>query len=363
MFPPMFSIRRAVAALVLTVACGVAPLWAQNNIFPTSGFAGIGITNPAAYLHIQGQDGMPIYPSLLFGYGVDFGGETGIANTAAVPSLLVERGDYFMRTTNRSNNLVLTAQTPGGQIRFGTTLAVGSTPVERESFTISSVQDAASQFGHTQLDVKTGGGEGNAVLRFYNKRIPTPSVAPWMMGLDFHHNLATTHGIAPMPVFRIGLDADPASPTFTSNQSFLTILRDGRVIIGKPMNPSSTHFSGLFNSKLSVNGRIVANELVCVSIDSWADFVFAEDYKLPSLEEVEQHIQEHKHLPEIPSAAEVSKQGVNVVEMQAKLLQKVEELTLYVIEQNKKINEQNKKIGVLESELRTTRTNNEGAQR
>lgn len=363
MFPPMLSIRRAVAALALTVACSVAPLWAQNNIFPPSGFTGIGTTNPAAYLHIQGQDGMPMYPSLLFGYGVDYGGETGIANTTGLPSLLAERGDYFMRTTNRTGNLVLTAQSDKGQIRFGTTLNIGSTPVERESFTISSVQDAQSQLGHTQLDVKTAGGEGNAVLRFYNKRLPVPSEAPWMMGLDFHHNFATVHGISPMPVFRIGLNANPASPTFTSNQSFLTILRDGRVVIGKMLNPNGSQYTSTFNSKLSVDGTIVANELVCISINNWADFVFAEDYKLPSLEEVEQHIQAHKHLPEIPSAAEVSERGVNVVEMQAKLLQKVEELTLYVIEQNKKINEQSKKIGALESELEHTRSENRGAQR
>lgn len=357
---PLCTIKRAVASIVFTIAAGVAPLSAQNNIFPSTGFAGIGTMNPSAYLHIYGQDGMPQYPSLLFGYGVDYGGETGIANTPNLPSLLAERGDYFMRTTNRSNNLVLTAQSDKGQIRFGTTLNIGSTPVERESFTISSVQDGASEYGHTQLDVKTGSGEGNAVLRFYNKRVAVPSEAPWMMGLDRHHNLGG-HGISSLPVFRIGLNANPASPTFTSAQNFLTILRDGRVIIGKPLNPSNTNF-GLFNSKLSVDGRIVANELVCVSIDSWADFVFADDYQLPSLEEVEQHIQQHKHLPAIPSAAEVSERGVNVVEMQSKLLQKVEELTLYVIEQNKKLGEQQKKIERLESELRGVHSEREGGQ-
>lgn len=87
--------------------------------------------------------------------------------------------------------------------------------------------------------------------------------------------------------------------------------------------------------KLDVDGLIRAKE---VKIESeWADFVFDKDYKLPSLEDVERHIKEHNRLPEIPSEADVKKEGVNIAEIQVKLLQKIEELTLYVIQQDKEI--------------------------
>lgn len=87
--------------------------------------------------------------------------------------------------------------------------------------------------------------------------------------------------------------------------------------------------------KLDVNGTIRAKEIKVET--GWADFVFAPDYQLPTLGEVEAHIKEHKHLPGIPSEAEVKKDGANLGEMNVKLLQKIEELTLYMIQQNKEI--------------------------
>lgn len=65
--------------------------------------------------------------------------------------------------------------------------------------------------------------------------------------------------------------------------------------------------------------------------------MYSKDYKLRSLEGVEKHISEKGHLPNIPSAKEIAEEGINLGEMDAKLLEKIEELTLYSIEQNKKI--------------------------
>lgn len=89
--------------------------------------------------------------------------------------------------------------------------------------------------------------------------------------------------------------------------------------------------------KLEVDGTIRAKGVILEATE-WSDFVFAEDYKLPILSEVENHIKEHKHLPDLPSEKQVFEEGINVIEMQAKLLQKIEELTLYVIDQQKEIN-------------------------
>ncbi|HPI00245.1 MAG TPA: hypothetical protein PK772_07940 [Chitinophagaceae bacterium] len=88
--------------------------------------------------------------------------------------------------------------------------------------------------------------------------------------------------------------------------------------------------------KLSVNGTIQAKEIIVNT--GWSDFVFDNNYKLRPLTEVEQFVKTNKHLPEIPSAQQVEKNGVQLGDISSKLLMKIEELTLYIIEQNKKIN-------------------------
>ncbi len=95
---------------------------------------------------------------------------------------------------------------------------------------------------------------------------------------------------------------------------------------------------------LAVKGTIHAREVLVDLNPPLADFVFHPTYKLMPLNQVEQYINTNSHLPEIPSAEEVSKNGMNMGEMQNKLLQKVEELTLYVIEQQKQIEELKKLV-------------------
>jgi len=102
------------------------------------------------------------------------------------------------------------------------------------------------------------------------------------------------------------------------------------------------------NSKLAVNGTITSKE-VKVTLDGWSDFVFNKDYELKDLSEVESFIEEKNHLPDIPSEKEVLENGIQVGEMNAKLLQKIEELTLYLIEQNKEIKVLKEKIEKLET--------------
>ena len=89
--------------------------------------------------------------------------------------------------------------------------------------------------------------------------------------------------------------------------------------------------------KLAVNGTIRSKEVI-VETANWADYVFEPDYKLKSLDEIEQFIKENGHLPDIPSATQVQKNGVGLAEMNILLLKKVEELTLYIIDQQKEIN-------------------------
>ncbi len=94
-----------------------------------------------------------------------------------------------------------------------------------------------------------------------------------------------------------------------------------------------------------VNGKMIAEELK-VQVFPWSDFVFEKNYALPSLLEVEKHINEKGHLKDIPNAEEVAKNGILLGQMDAKLLQKIEELMLYTIDQEKKI----KALQMLKSE-------------
>ncbi|MEP5601480.1 MAG: hypothetical protein ABJL44_10705, partial [Algibacter sp.] len=86
----------------------------------------------------------------------------------------------------------------------------------------------------------------------------------------------------------------------------------------------------------AVNGKMIAKEIL-VQVDPWPDFVFNKEYDLPSLKEVEHHIKEKGHLENIPSATEVEESGILLGNMNAKLLQKIEELTLYTIQQQKEL--------------------------
>jgi len=92
--------------------------------------------------------------------------------------------------------------------------------------------------------------------------------------------------------------------------------------------------------KLSVNGTVLARELIVSKLDEdWPDYVFDPEYSLTNLEELGSYVRSERHLPGVPSAKEMEESGVKVGEMNAILLQKVEELTLYVIELQRQINE------------------------
>ena len=102
------------------------------------------------------------------------------------------------------------------------------------------------------------------------------------------------------------------------------------------------------DSELSVNGTIHTKE-VKVDLDGWSDHVFRQDYPLMDLKEVSTYIAENQHLPNIPTETEVKENGINLGEMNAKLLEKIEELTLYVIELKEENQKQQQEIDLLKS--------------
>jgi hypothetical protein len=97
--------------------------------------------------------------------------------------------------------------------------------------------------------------------------------------------------------------------------------------------------------KMAVGGGIITEKVRIATNGTtfWADYVFEPNYKLRSLNEVAQYIKINKHLPDVPSTAEVQASGIDLAQTQVMLLQKVEELTLYVIEQQQEIERLKKK--------------------
>lgn len=90
---------------------------------------------------------------------------------------------------------------------------------------------------------------------------------------------------------------------------------------------------------VAINGGLISTRVTVRVYDNWPDFVFAPGHTMMSLAEIERYVNENRHLPGIPSSEEVSEQGIDLGEMNAILLQKVEELTLHVIELQKQIDE------------------------
>lgn len=132
-----------------------------------------------------------------------------------------------------------------------------------------------------------------------------------------------------------------------TNTQCLTML-DNRVGIGT-INPRySLDVKGSIGAKtITVDSILRAEEIIVET--TGADFVFAEDYCLRPLSEVKEFIKENKHLPEIQSAQEMQEDGVSVSVIQTQLLQKIEELTLYIIQQEEKIQQQEMRIKLLET--------------
>lgn len=132
---------------------------------------------------------------------------------------------------------------------------------------------------------------------------------------------------------------------YSNPQTQMILNESGNLSIGT----SNTTYNNI-EYKLTVKGKIHAEEvLIDLNIPA-PDYVFEKDYPIKTIQEVERYINKNKHLPEIPSATEIAQNGLSIGEMNMLLLKKIEELTLYAIEQDKKTKEQSKKIKMLEEQ-------------
>ena len=184
------------------------------------------------------------------------------------------------------------------------------------------------------------GGTGTTNFAFLNNM----TLGSWNSLTQPGDNMILWKGSAPDGTDAGGLVLAPWSVA-TSTGLGLRISSSGSVGIGT---------SNTYSYMLAVNGSAIFTQVVVKTFGNWPDYVFKKEYQLPSLKSVEAYVRTNHHLPDLPSADSVEKNGLDLGSTQAKLLEKIEELTLYTIELQKqvdKLKETNKQQEGLQQQI------------
>jgi len=331
--------------LVSSVLTMKAQTWSGStpgSIYYNQGNIGIGTANPADKLDVKGaifvqsanynyNENLRLFPSTNNDYSsISIGAVAGSSGTGLGQWTIVRypstnnylfgirynSNDYF-NITNNGNIGIGVIPLSKLHIDAGT-----NTGIEGKVL----IKSSSSGFGQLQIMNPTGAESSIAFIASGTSFGVSPQSSAgnsnmWVIGSGIWSNGGNVFGIG---------NANYADQT--GNGQILGITHSGNVGIGT----SSPKY------KLDVVGTIRARE---IKVDlSGADFVFEKDYKLMPLNELELFIKEQKHLPEVASAKEMKENGTDLGNFNSKLLQKMEEMTLYMIEQNKKLEQQNEKI-------------------
>ncbi|MCT4124705.1 calcium-binding protein [Elizabethkingia anophelis] len=306
-----------------------------------NGNVGIGTTNPTERLSIKGNISV----------------QSNLTNTSPRPQIAAGTTEGEIRGISNSGN-----DMDDGFLRLS---AGGGTNVITKSFIDLSGYTADTSDRHKNITMGTSGVERLRIDANGNIGIGTTNP---QSKLDINGNMTIASGAA------IQLAGNqPYHGLQYSNTGFANTFVDGPVLYGwsggglgiKKENRDWLALKWNAEGNVSISNKLEAREIK-VTTTPTADFVFEDSYQLPDLESVEKHIKEKKHLPEIASAAEMQKDGVSIGDFQIKLLQKIEELTLYSIEQNKLNKEQSELLHqqiqinkTLEQRLQNLENNNQ----
>ncbi|TND03421.1 MAG: hypothetical protein FD123_3938 [Bacteroidetes bacterium] len=293
-------------------------------------------------------------------------GNVGVSETAPTQRFVVGNGNMMIRGLNNyasigdyaglffgtTNNSITSVN--GGTMDINTNGIAAISVTQNQEVGVNTQTPAAM----SKLNVHDGGlmlsgavpGYGGPQLFFSNTQTQVEwameyTTAATMSGINFWRPFGATGTIGNYFLFmgnngKIGVNTDNPTAQLTVN---------GKTLIGDP--GFVTNLPGNYNLYVQ-NGILAEKVRVAVSTSIyWADYVFADDYKLRSLSEVEKFIDANNHLPEVPSACEVEEGGIDVAEMDATLLKKIEELTLYMIDQNKKLEAQQQEIEALKKQV------------
>ncbi|HWA07413.1 MAG TPA: hypothetical protein VG961_12750 [Ignavibacteria bacterium] len=322
------------------------------NIYYNQGNVGIGTTNPLTKLHLYNGALRLDYPSKTweinydnsgyfyfdeYGVGrhltIQNGGNVGIGTVNPTAKLTVKGGFHLQSLTNDNLRLNM-GYYKSEEAEYGFINALDwNEPYTGKPLVLNGrgTGDAWGNVGIGQLypvQALDIGGRLNirkGVIQNYDPANPilvngTEDLGLYSTRQGFHIRIVTKS--APIQFFTNGLFAPQGGEV-----PAMQITQNGNVGIGTLTTDASY--------LLSVKGKIRSEEIRVQT--GWADFVFKPEYKLMSLSELEYYIKENGHLPEIPTEQEVTENGVELGNISSKLLQKIEELTLHLIEQNKEI--------------------------
>ncbi|MBG6130523.1 hypothetical protein IWQ47_001394 [Aquimarina sp. EL_43] len=309
----------------------------QNTIYSLSGNVGVGVTNPAAKLHINGDirgnlAGGALRINGTYGY-IDVGPlNSGWAHIYTdMPKFIFNKDVYTITNAFSSYNNDLILKTKGTErLRIKDEngyMGIG----------ISNPQTRLHINGSIRGNLAGGALRVNGTYGYID-------IGPL--------NSSWAHIYTDMPKFIFNKDVYTTTNAFSSYNNDL-ILKTKGVERLRIIDTDGTVGIGTTNTrgyKLAVNGNIRAKEVV-VEASPWPDYVFRSDYKLPSLNEVKKHIKTQGHLPNIPSEKEVLENGIQIGSMHAKLLEKIEELMLYTIQQDEELKTLRKTISTLQNKV------------
>lgn len=147
-------------------------------------------------------------------------------------------------------------------------------------------------------------------------------------------------------LFRTAVNQDPRGVEITNWRDALLMKTNGAITLNGKVGINTENTTNGF--ALAVDGGIISTEVYVMRVENWPDYVFNKDYELMSLSDLKLFIETHHHLPNLPSEEEIQENGYEISEMQSLLLQKIEELTLHILQQEERIsqleNEQKKKL-------------------
>jgi hypothetical protein len=305
-----------------------------QNTFPSTGKVGVGTTFPVSNLHVYSQES----PANFLTGQFQIGGSYNVTNDIFLSMGINKTGEYAFMNAGKGGIGNIPLALMGGNVGIGTPYPTAKLDVRGiiknyETTALGSPVNSALLIN--EIGARAGI-DGNSIYnRLWLYRDNASSANWWTT--RFHDGISVD-GVynTPQVDTKTWWERDPLDNIQSwgnDAQTYLTINK-GNVGIGT-INP---------DAKLAVNGTVHSKE-VKVDLNVPApDYVFANDYKLRSLQEVETYVNQNSHLPEIPSAAEFEKNGIQLAEMNMALLKKVEELTLYIIQMEKNQKELEKRL-------------------